>query len=580
MVISTESRLQILGLLDQLYGPEAPGCLERIEDVIARYPELGTKPRDDLWNQRDVLLITYANQVRWPECVPLEALKRFLVDYNLAGLFSTIHLLPFFPYSSDDGFSVIDYRQVDPKMGDWESVARLGESFDLMIDLVLNHCSRRHRWFEGFLAGELWYARYFVTADSSADLSQVARPRSTPLLTACTTADGLKQVWTTFSEDQVDLNWANPDVLLEMLDILLSYVSRGARFIRLDAVAYLWKRPGTSCIHLAETHAVVKLLRAVLDAAAPGTLLVTETNVPHEENISYFGQGDEAHVVYQFSLAPLLLDAILSGDASVLSKWMRSLRLDRPRTTFLNFTASHDGIGMRPLEGLLPADRAERLIETVRSRGGLVSTRRQPDGSDTPYELNITYFSALADPDRPPEDQARAMLLSQAVMLALRGIPAVYFHSLVGTPNYMEGVTELSSNRAINRRQFDREELSAMVASPGSAQQIIFDEYRRMLAVRVRQPAFHPDGPQDVLVASHPAVLAVRRTSPDGQQQVLLLANLSTHGVEFAVDGATPESLSWNLLTGAVHTGADRWRLGPHEVAWMTTPSGTPREGP
>ena len=157
-----------------------------------------------------------------------------------------IHLLPFYPYSSDDGFSVIDYKQVNPALGTWDDVARVGQNFHLMFDGVINHISAQSAWFKAFLQDDPKYRDYFIVVEGEPDLSQVVRPRTLPLLTEFTTPSGAKKVWTTFSADQIDLNYANPEVLLDIIDVLLFYVAHGAELIRLDAIAYLWKEIGTT----------------------------------------------------------------------------------------------------------------------------------------------------------------------------------------------------------------------------------------------------------------------------------------------------------------------------------------------
>ncbi len=553
--------------LHRLYGSRAAECLERVVTLAARYaPKLPA--RKTAWDERDVALITYADQVRCPAAVPLRCQQRFLADAGLEPLLSTIHLLPFFPYSSDDGFSVIDYRQVDPGVGDWPDVAALGEQYELMFDLVLNHVSRQSAWFRGYVEGREPYTRYFIEVDPAEDVSTVVRPRSLPLLTPVETSRGTRHVWTTFSDDQIDLNFAEPEVLLEMLDVLLCYLRQGARIIRLDAIAYLYKRLGTPCIHLPETHEVVKLMRDLVDELAPGAILLTETNVPHEENISYFGTGDEAHMVYQFALAPLLLEALLSGDATLLARWLAGLAPPPPGCTVLNFTASHDGVGVRPLEGLMPPERFDRFLAAVQARGGHVSTKRNADGTDSPYELNIAYFSALSDPDQAnPSMQVRRFLAGQAIMLALRGMPAVYFHSLVGTPNDAEGVRATGRARSINRRKFTREQLDAMLAS-GSPQARVLDGYRAMVAARIAQPAFHPDGEQQVVELPDPGLLGFGRTSPDRRQRILVLLNASDRPQRVEVGRLTGAAPRRNLLDPAGHP-ADPFPLASFQTAWL-----------
>jgi len=553
--------------LTVLYGADAAHeILTVLDERLNVYRDAPPDKRETLWNEQDVLLITYGDQVRDKQAAALQSLHAFLKDNQLDEVINTVHILPFFPYSSDDGFSVIDYKQVDPELGNWNDIAALGSDFSMMFDLVLNHCSQQHQWFQGFLNGTEPYVRYFLVGNPTDDLSQVTRPRSTPLLSPYRTARGVQNVWTTFSADQVDLNFAEPAVLIEMLDILMDYVNKGARFIRLDAIAYLWKQPGTTCIHLKQTHLVVKLMRDLLDELAPGTILLTETNVPHVENVSYFGTNDEAHMVYQFSLAPLLLDAFLQEDARYINKWLSELEPTSAGTTFLNFTASHDGIGVRPLEGLVPHSRLENLVEIIKAQGGRVSTKRNPDGSESPYELNCTYFSALATED--PHWHVDRFLASQAVMLALRGIPAIYFHSLVGTPNYTVGVAKTGRARTINRRKYLRQELDSILSDESTLQQEVFLRYQQLLAVRIQQPAFHPDADQQPIDIGQPGVIAFLRTSSDLQQKILCIANVTTACIEINLKTISDCKAFHDLLNNK-GIADDFLILSPGEFYWL-----------
>jgi len=568
MPVSSAFRPRITAKLRQLYGARGEDVLRRVDVLADRYGLLRRRVDGPFWGAETVLLITYGDQIRSQGLPALQVLDRFLRESGCDKLLSGIHILPCFPYSSDDGFSVIDYRRIAPALGDWEDLRKLSQSFTLMLDLVVNHCSRQNEWFQAYLRGQEPYTGYFIEVDPGEDLSEVVRPRSSPLLTPFDTSRGTRHVWTTFSADQVDLNFAEPDVLLQMLDVLLYYVEQGASWIRLDAIGFLWKRIGSNCMHLPETHAAVKLMRDLLDDLAPGTVLITETNVPHEENVGYFGRGDEAHAVYNFSLAPLLLDAFLSGDAGTIRGWLAGLEFPGPGTTFFNFTASHDGIGVRPLEGLVSGKRLDKIVDEIRRRGGLVGTRRRADGSDAVYELNVSYLSALDEPGGlPPPLHAARFLASQAVMLALRGVPGVYFHSLVGTPNYREGVRQSGHHRAINRRKFELDELRAILADEGSVQRLVFDGYRRLLAVRTRQPAFHPDAAQTVIETGQKSVLGFERVSRDGGQRIVTLANFAAIPVRVELSAASTEP-GKDLLTGrAVEGGC--YELGPYEAAWL-----------
>lgn len=563
--VPVEIRSRLQDRLARLYGAaSSAACLQRLLHMTGRYgvglpggPGAARGPR---WTERDAVLITYGDTVHEADIPPLTTLKRF-ADEHLAESISALHVLPFYPYSSDDGFSVTDYRAVNAELGDWNDVEALGEHFDLMVDLVLNHVSRKSAWFRSYREGDAPYRDYFIEADPGADLAAVVRPRSLPLLSEVRKADGTAWVWTTFSDDQIDLNFANPDVLFDMLDILYYYIARGARIIRLDAIAYLWKRPGTSCIHLPETHEVVKLIRDVVGLFAPGVLLLTETNVPHEENIGYFGSGDEAHMVYQFSLPPLLLHALQTGDAGFLASWLKSLAPPPPGCTWFNFTASHDGIGVRPLQGLLPATEVDALLERVRERGGELSTRRTSDGRDVPYELNITYFDALAEGVDPALDIAR-FLCSQTVPLTLQGIPAVYFHSLLGARNDTAGYRSTGRARSLNRKKWVRAEIDSLLSIAESRERIIFDELRRRLRIRAGCPAFHPDASQEILDAP-PGILVVRRRAADGRF-ILAAHNLTAQPV------VLPVQLVAGVGVDLLGDSASMAQLAPYQCRWLT----------
>lgn len=564
--MSQQWRERVRARLGRLYGePRAGDLLERLGKTLeGRRPHTRSGPR---WDQTDNLLITYGDMVQRDGEAPLATLRRFLAE-RLDRAARIVHILPFFPWTSDDGFSVRDYREVDPDVGTWDDIRALAADRDLMFDLVLNHCSARSDWFQNYLRGQDPGRDYFIEVEPGADVSEVVRPRSTPLLTPFETSRGERLVWTTFSDDQVDLDFSNPDVLIEFIDILLMYLEQGARLVRLDAIAYLWKQLGTSCIHLPQTHEVVKLMRDVVDLAAPHAILLTETNVPHRENVSYFGGGDEAHMVYQFSLAPLILHALLKGDGSTLVDWARSLEPPRPGCTYLNFTASHDGVGVRPLEGLVPDEEVRWLADEVRRRGGRVSTRRKRDGSDSPYELNITYYSALADPEAPGtgHDIAR-FICSQAIPLALQGVPAIYFHSLMATPNDQDGVAQSGRARSINRLKYRYGHLNALLDGTSNVHRTVFDRYRRMLRVRGEQPAFHPEAAQEV-VECGPGVFALRRRAES--QTILALHNLTEQPQAVAVGTLAIASQATDLLTNERLDVAAGLSLQPYQVRWLT----------
>lgn len=526
-------------------------------------------------DERDVLLITYGDQMRANDEPPLQTLTAFL-NLHLRELFSGVHILPFFPSSSDDGFSVVDYYTVDPKLGAWNNLDDLGQHFDLMFDAVINHTSAQSEWFQKFLRGDPAYRNYFITVNGHPDLSRVVRPRALPLLTRFETAAGPKNVWTTFSADQIDLNYANPDVLLQMLDVVLFYVTRGARFIRLDAVAYLWKEIGTTCIHLPQTHALVQLLRAILDEIAPGVMLITETNVPHIDNVSYFGDGtNEAQLVYNFALPPLVLHTFLSGDATALTHWAQSLDLPSDRVTFFNFLASHDGIGLNPARGILRVEEIDALVNRAGERGALISYKNNAGGSTAPYEINATYFDALANPPAKRETTATAVnrfMCAHAIMLALRGVPGIYFHSLFGSRNDHAGASASGMPRRINRQKFTRDELERDLSERESIRAQVFARFSELLRVRRGTDAFHPNGAQRVLDVG-PDVFAFVRSRSAVQGPVLCLHSATDKGVTFKWGEAGPATEWQDLISGEKYSadsaGSLTIRLQPYQVAWL-----------
>jgi sucrose phosphorylase len=567
-----------------LYGEDTVDELwEQLSTRLSAFAEEHPAFREDVpppnerLTERDAILITYGNQVSEPGRPPLVTLAEVLEAYA-EGAITGVHLLPFFPYSSDDGFSVIDYTRVNPDFGEWSDIERLGRSFRLMFDAVINHISRQSDWFQAFLAGDPAFQDAFIVVEPGTDLSEVVRPRALPLLTAVQTASGETLVWTTFSTDQIDLNFADPAVLLRIIDLLLLYVTHGAEIIRLDAIAYLWKTIGTSCIHLEETHRVVKLFRAVLDVVAPGVMLITETNVPHEENISYFGDGtDEAQLVYQFPLPPLVLHTLSAGDATRLTEWATDLSLPSDETTFYNFLASHDGIGVRPVEGILTPSEVDALVDRTQAHGGHVSFKTNADGSESVYELNISYFDAISDPDsdEPLDLQVNRFMVSQSIMLSLQGVPAIYVHSFFGSRNYHEGVEATGRYRSINRETFGRAELEADLKDPRSLRSRVYTAYRQLLEVRQQHPAFHPNGPQRIL-SLDPRVFAVLRSAPDGSERILCLHNVTDEEVGLSIDsarlGSSDHDRWFDLLTArgwAVENGTLPVPMNPYEVVWL-----------
>lgn len=557
---------------------KAPQLVNRLQDLLFSYGFSLDESKADRegWDESDTILITYGDVIQpgdGEEDKPrLQLLHNFLDQY-LRELISTVHILPFFPSSSDAGFSVMDYKEVRDDLGSWDDIKTLTDQYKIMADIVINHASRFSEWFENYEVGADPGKDYFIEVEPDTDLSDVMRPRDTSLVTSVQTENGLRHVWTTFSDDQIDLNFSNPDVLFEFLDIFLFYYTQGIRVMRLDAIAYLWKEVGTASIHLQETHQIVKLFRDLVECIDPEITLITETNVPFEENISYFGDQDEAHMIYQFSLPPLLLHAIITENAQYLTRWASSLPELSEGCTYFNFTASHDGIGVRPLEGLVPDEEINYLVQCTKERGGFVSYKANSDGGQSPYELNITYFDIFEDPGNPRTDlQKKKFLCSQAIALSMKGVPGIYFHNFMATKNYLEGVLESGTKRDINRRQWKRDELIELIEDPDRINHEIFEIYKSILKKRISHPAFHPSAGQQILDLSN-KLFVFLRTSQNGEERVLVVCNVSNDEVNLQRTQLSeiemPSGELRELLRDEPVFTEDEFTLDSFQVAWV-----------
>ncbi|WP_404361727.1 sugar phosphorylase [Marinobacter sp.] len=531
------------------------------------------EPHDNHWNQGDVFLITYPDSVLEEGEKPLVTLADFLGDH-LRDTVTGIHILPFFPFSSDDGFSVIDYLAVRKEYGDWDDITRIAGDFSLMADLVINHMSARSEWFGNFIKRIDPGRDYFFEADPGDDLSKVVRPRTSPLLTPVMTEDGERYVWCTFSADQVDLNFANPQVLIEFVKIIREYLARGVTIFRLDAVAFLWKEVGTPCIHLQQTHELIKILRTLIEHHTPDAIIITETNVPHRENLTYFGNANEAHAIYNFSLPPLLIQTLVTGNCRHLKTWLMSLPPAQMGTTYLNFIASHDGIGMRPTDGLLTETEKQELVSTLESFGARVSYRRTETGAEQPYEMNIALYDALKGTAAGGEDQwsLQRFVCAHAIMLALEGIPAIYIHSFLGTQNDYRRVEETGVSRAINRSRWERGVLEEKLADPLSHHREVFRQLKRLVAIRREHPAFHPNATQFTLHLGL-QIFGFWRQSMRRDQSIFCINNISDEVQQVALTDINLISTDeWvDLVSGETITNlSGTLTLSPYQSVWLS----------
>lgn len=586
-----DARARMRDRLRFLYGDaRAADTLPELERILKVHqahkpPEMLAKERGydprERFSERDVVLITYGDIVKGPGATPLSTLHDFVNTYN-RGAVNTLHILPFFPYSSDRGFAVVDFRQVDPKLGSWADIREKKRRYDLMFDAVLNHVSSRSELFREFLNGSPRTRDFFIAFDSPDGLTpdqrrKIFRPRTSDILTRFDTLRGPRWLWTTFSADQIDLDFRNPEVLMQVVDSVLFYIRHGADILRLDAVTYLWDEPGTESVHLPQTHGVVKLLRDVVDTVGSGVALVTETNVPHRLNVSYFGDGsDEAHMVYNFALPPLVLHAFFRGDARALSRWAECLAPPSDTATFFNILDTHDGIGLQGARGILSGEDIDLLVRTASDRGAYVSFKATGAGDEEPYEINSTWWSAVND-DGDAEDldrRVRRYVASRSIALVLRGVPGIYVHGFMGTSNDRRRVEETGVKRDVNRGFIDSDEVRRALADPASKLSLLRRRSARPQLVRTRHRAFHPRGPQKVLHLA-PEVFALVRQSPEGDELILTLTNVTGRAVRLKVPlaEAGTGSPAWrDLLSGKkfeARRGALDVALEPFGILWL-----------
>jgi len=546
--------------LMNIYGDKklAETIVNDLQKRLASYV-IPNKKQQNL-DQHDAVLITYGDSINKEREYPLKTLYEFL-EHHVGDAISTVHILPFFPYSSDDGFSVIDYLQVNPQLGSWEDIKKIASHYSLMVDAVVNHASRESQWFAKYLNCEKPYDQFFITCDPKADYHTVTRPRALPLLTKYKTVQGDKYVWTTFSEDQIDLNYRCPELLERIIEIILTYTSKGARFIRLDAIGFIWKNLETNCINQKQAHEIIKLIHLILQDYAPGTMLISETNVPEKDNLSYFGSGDEANMVYQFPLPPLVMHTFLTGDSTKLTAWAKRLPKLKQNTTFFNFLSSHDGIGLRPIEGILSKTEQDYLVATTLENGGNVSYKDNGNGTQSPYELNINYQDALTHTGESDETRISKFCAAETILLSLQGLPAIYIHSLLGSRNDYKGRDVSGITRRINREKLSLNQLEQELTHDTNRKKI-FDALIHLLKIRQCHTAFSPASSQNIL-SINSQVFALERHLKD--EKVLVVVNVTDNQIELK----GKRYLGIDLLSDTKATG--RITLKPFQASWILT---------
>lgn len=541
---------------------------------LMRLDELCHKPipHENHWSEQDVVMITYGDSLFQCDEKPLVTLQRFMDQY-LGDSVNSVHILPFFPYSSDDGFSVIDYSSVNESLGDWDEIRDIANSRRLMSDLVINHCSSRSAWFDNFIKGEGVGHDFFYTASPDDDLSEVVRPRTSELLRETETGKGKQHVWCTFSHDQVDFDFRNPEVLKSFVSIIRLYLDMGVKIFRFDAVAFLWKKLNSSSINLPETHEVIRLLRTLIEHAETDAMIITETNIPNSQNLTYFGNANEAHAIYNFSLPPLLINTLVTGDCSYLKRWLMSMPPPQNGTTYFNFIASHDGIGLRPAEGLLNDEELTTLVDTMQNFGGKVSWRSTESGQQKPYEINIALFDALRGTTKGRDDLGfQRFICAHTIMFGLEGIPGVYIHSLLGTKNDYAKVENTQQNRSINRHRWEFNELQQALEDNETHHSKVLDSLKNLLDIRIKQPAFHPNAIQFTLHLGT-ELFGFWRQSLDRKQDIFCVSNITDQTIELPINNLNlVMTNNWYELISEVKLDIEDEviQLGAYQTIWLT----------
>lgn len=530
------------------------------------------EPFTNHWSEKDVILITYGDSVIEKDKPPLKTLKHFL-DNTIGEVINSVHILPFFPYSSDDGFSVIDYSSVNESLGSWQDIQAISNDYHLMSDLVINHCSSRSVWFDNFIKGEGIGSDFFFTALPDDDLSSVVRPRTSPLLKEVETGNGKQFVWCTFSHDQVDFDFRNPNVLIAFITIIRQYLDMGVKIFRFDAIAFLWKVTGTSCINLQQTHEVVRLLRSLIESAEPHAIIITETNIPNTQNLTYFGNANEAHGIYNFSLPPLLLNTLLTGSCLYLKRWLMSMPPSQDGTMYFNFIASHDGIGLRPAEGLLSEEELDTLVHTVEGFGGKISWRTSDNGEQKAYEMNISLYDAMQGTVQGKDQwNFERFICAHAIMFALEGIPGVYIHSMLGTQNDYKKLEHTHHNRSINRRRWYEDLLTDALEDDNLHHGKVLATLKSLLNIRINQPAFHPNATQFTLHLGL-QLFGFWRQSQNRKQSIFCISNISNKPLALPLSELNLViTESWTeLISGAEITDlTEELLLEPYQTVWIS----------
>ena len=571
-MLTQKDQEKIRSKLDSIYKTYlSKKEIDYFKDEISKIIKIFNKNnprRKKIISEKTSLIICYADSVYSKKKSSIKIFQSFYKK-KLKKYFNTIHFLPFYPSSSDSGFAVKDHYKIDSKLGNWSDIKKISKSNYIMADMVINHSSARGLWFKNFLKEKRPGKDYFLTVDSKFNTSKVVRPRDHKLLKKIKIFKKTDYLLRTFSPDQIDLNFKNPSVLLRFIKIMIHLINNGVTIFRLDAIAYLWKENATKCINLRQTHEIIKLFRIIVNLLNVQTIIITETNLPEKENLSYFGNKDEANWIYNFSLPPLLIHAFLFENSLYLNKWSKKLPSATKGNSYLNFIASHDGIGIRPTEGIFNKKILNNFLKRLKKNGSNFSYRKIPNKPKKVYEANITVFDALkrTDYDQTGKFYLQRYISAHAIMISFEGIPAVYFNSIFGTSNDEAKFVITGNNRDVNRYRWNFQNIIKKLTDEKSKQSIFYRNILNLLDKRRKQKAFHPNALR-YNINLGPKIFSFKRISIDKKQTIICITSLSSKIQRCKLNGTYSK---WkNLIGPQIKIIKKILVLKPFETVWLS----------
>ena len=521
------------------------------------------------------------------------------LDY-LADLGITyVHLMPCLkprPGDSDGGYSVMDYREINPAYGTMEDFKAVSKAFRergiaLCVDLVLNHTAKEHEWAEKAMAGDKKHQAYYLMFDSPDLPDQYERtlvevfPEHAPG-NFTHYPDLGKWVWTTFNEHQWDLNWANPDVFLEIVGVMLHLANRGVDVLRLDAVAFMWKRMGTRCQSEPEVHMLLQALRACCRIACPAVIHLEEAIVSPSEMLPYLGRGRhdgrEGNLVYHNSLMVQFWNALAARDTRLMTHVLSTHFPERlTNATYATYIRCHDDIGWAVTDedaaALGFSGQAHRAWLSDFYEGtapGSFSAGELFQFNPATGDKRISWsFASLAGLEKGDPAAVQRILLGHALIAAFGGIPLVYMGdelAMLNDYSYRNDPHHAHDSRWVHRPRMDWGLAAGRESDQGPAGQV-FRGVRHILARRAATKGLHSESPTRVIANPAPGVFSFQRLAPTGT--IMGLFNfgdnwahlptdwLSAHGMRLAHDALSDAPVEFHDGVIALPPQARVWLL-------------------